>query len=326
VLETLLAFAALAVPAKAQPLPHVRAGIAAPTVNMLPLWLAQDAGFFRARGLDVEIIPTDGGSRGLAQVGTGALQEMTVGLSSVLDASGRTGEYRLVASGANTLSMGFFGSKSVKGAAQLRRQKVGVSAFGSESDMAAMLALRKLKLNRRDVFMVESGGTEKRLNLLNLDAIRASALNAPVNFMAERDGLPKLAELADDTPWIFTGIVFSKDYIEKNRETVKNFLRAYVEGIYLGLSDPARSKSILALEFHGLDDAILQKTYDDFKHRVPRDAAPSHEGAETMMRELPRLGTTMRSPNVADYVDFSLIEELKAEGFIEQMKMKYGVQ
>src|SRR5690348_15721399 len=63
-----------------------RVGIAAPTVNMLPLWVARDAGVFKARGLDVQIVNTDGGSRGLAEVGTGRLQVMIVGLSAVLDA------------------------------------------------------------------------------------------------------------------------------------------------------------------------------------------------------------------------------------------------
>ena len=65
-----------------------RVGIAAPTVNMLPLWMGQEAGLFKARGLAVEIVNTDGGSRGLAEVGAGRLEAMTVGLSSVIDANG----------------------------------------------------------------------------------------------------------------------------------------------------------------------------------------------------------------------------------------------
>ena len=44
-----------------------RVGITAPTVNMLPLWIARDAGLFRMRGLNVEIVNTEGGSRGLAK-------------------------------------------------------------------------------------------------------------------------------------------------------------------------------------------------------------------------------------------------------------------
>ena len=59
---------------------------------MLPLWMGQEAGLFKARGLAVEIANTDGGSRGLAQVGSGRLQAMTVGLSAVIDANGKNGK------------------------------------------------------------------------------------------------------------------------------------------------------------------------------------------------------------------------------------------
>lgn len=303
-----------------------KAGITAPTVNMLPLWLARDEALFRAHGLAVELVVTDGGSRGLAEVGAGRLQEMTVGLSSVLDANSKGGDYRLVASGANSLSLGFYSGPGVASAAQLRGKKIGISARGSESDTAAMFALRRLGLARQDVIVVELGGTEKRLDALKAGTVDASALNAPVNFMADREGLPKLLDLANDVPWIFTGVVFSRDIIAKNRESVKNFLRGYVEGVYFGLANETRSKAVLEREFKGLDAGIVQATYDDFKRRVPRDAAPSREGAETMIRELPAFGATVKSRNIADYVDLTLIDELAREGFFDTMKKKYGVE
>jgi ABC-type nitrate/sulfonate/bicarbonate transport system substrate-binding protein len=293
---------------------------------MLPLWLARDEGLFRAHGLNVEIAVTDGGSRGLAEVGAGRLDEMTVGLSSVLDANAKGGDYRLVASGANTLSLGFFGAATVTNATQLKGKSIGISAKGSESDTAARFALRRLGLTPQDVTVVELGGTEKRLEALKTGAVGASALNAPVNFMAEHDHLPKLVDLADDVPWIFTGMVFGRAYIAENRDTVKAFLRGFIEGIYFGLANEARAKATLSREFKGLDAGIVQATYDDFKRRVPRDAEPSRAGAETMIRELPALGTPVKSTNIADYIDASLIGNLKREGFFDAMKTKYGVE
>jgi len=303
-----------------------KAGITAPTVNMLPLWLARDEGLFRVHGLDVEIVVTDGGSRGLAEVGQGRLQEMTVGLSSVLDANSKGGNYRLAASGANTLSLGFYASARVTNGAQLKGRAIGISARGSESDTAAMIALRRLGLTRADVRIVELGGTEKRLEALKSGAVAASALNAPVNFMAERVPLPKLVDLANDVPWIFTGLVFSRDMITTDRDTVKNFLRGYVEGVYFGLANAARAKATLAREFKGLDADLVQATYDDFRRRVPRDARPSREGAETMIRELPAFGTQVKSMNIPDYIDGSPLDELMREGFFDAIKTKYGVE
>ncbi len=321
----LLAAALVAGQVQAREAVPFKAGITAPTVNMLPVWLARDEGLFAAHGLAVEIVVTDGGSRGLAEVGAGHLDEMTVGLSSVLDANARGGDYRLVASGANTLSLGFFGAKSVTAAAQLKGKTVAISAKGSESDTAARFALRRLGLSAQDVVIAEMGGTEKRLDALISGAAAASALNAPVNFMAERQGLPKLADLADEVPWIFTGFVFRRDAIQNDRERVKNFLRGLIEGIYFGLANETRAKAVLAREFKGLDAAIVQATYNDFKRRVPRDAAPSVAAAENMIRELPSLGATIASRRVEDYVDTSFIAELEREGFFGAMKTKYGI-
>jgi hypothetical protein len=45
-----------------------------------------------------------------------------------------------------------------------------------------------------------------------------------------------------------------------------------------------------------------------------------------MLREIPALGTPVKSTAIADYVDASLIEELRAEGFFAAMKTKYRVE
>src|SRR5262249_55229898 len=142
----LVAAALFSVPVKAaEPIPF-KIGIAAPTVNMLPLWIGQSSGVFAAHGLNVEIVNTDGGSRGLAEVGEGQLQAMTVGLSAVIDANGKGGDYRLIASGANTMSFRFFGASRITDTDSLKGKKVGVSSFGSESDSAALLALKQMGL------------------------------------------------------------------------------------------------------------------------------------------------------------------------------------
>ena len=83
---------------------------------------------------------------------------------------------------------------------------------------------------------------------------------------------------------------------------------------------------MLAAEFTQFSPEIVQVTYDDFKARVPRDAAPAPAGIETMLREFPRLGLPLKSANATDYVDSGLIEELRREGFFTAMQTKYRTQ
>jgi ABC-type nitrate/sulfonate/bicarbonate transport system substrate-binding protein len=321
----LLAAGLFAIPATAAVPVSFKIGIAAPTVNMLPLWIGQSSGVFAAHGLNVEIINTDGGSRGLAEVGEGKLQAMTVGLSAVIDANGKGGDYRLIASGANTMSFRVFGASRITGADSLRGKKIGVSAFGSESDSAASLALKQMGLSRNDVTVVEAGGTLKRLQALESGAIAATPLNEPADSQAERDRLPLLVDLRKSLPWIFTAIVVDRKYLQAHRAEMKEFLRAYIESVYIALSNPLTAMLALSSELKDFPPEVIEATYADFKDRAPRDAAPSREGAETMLRELPELGVAVKSKNVADYVDDSLIDELRSEGFFDSVAKRYPV-
>ncbi len=298
-----------------------RVGIAAPTVNMLPLWVAQASGLFKARGLGVEIVDTAGGSRGLAQVGSGKLQAMMVGLSAVIDANGRGGDYRLIASGANTMSFRFFGAKGISSADSLRGRKIGISSFGSESDSAATMALKNMGLTRADVEIVEAGGTPARLEALKSGKLAATALNEPADTEAKRDGLPLLADLKANLPWIFTAIAMDRNYLAAHRQQAREFLQAYIEGIDLALSDPAQARKILAGEFRDFSPVAVDAAYEDFRDRVPRDARPSHAGAELMLRE-----SGNAAKPLTDYIDTSLLDDLGREGFFDEFKRRYRVQ
>jgi len=135
-----------------------------------------------------------------------------------------------------------------------------------------------------------------------------------------------LVDLKANLPWIFTAIVVEKRYLETHRATLLNFLRAYGEGIHMALADEARAKRVLAAEFTAFSPDIVQITYDDFKARVPRDAAPSPDGIATQLREFAALGIPIKSANPSDYVDASLIEDLRREGFFTALQAKYRTQ
>jgi NitT/TauT family transport system substrate-binding protein len=309
--------------ASAQQVTPFRVGIAGQTINMLPMWMAEEGGFFQQQGLDVEIVNMEGGSRGLRAVILGDLQAMNVGLSAVVEANGRGADLRLIASSSNTMRFGFFAAHDVKDAADLKGEKVGVSSFGSESDVATTLALQQLGLSRQDVNIVETGGTLRRLAALKAGEIKATPLNEPANIMARSEGFPKLVDLAEKVPWIFNGVVVSRSYLRTQPENVTRFLRAYLEGTYLALSDDTRAKAILAKVFKTENAAVINGSYGEFKRLMPRDAAPLRAGAENVIAQLSALGTPVGSKNVDDHMDAGLIDQLKRDGLVDGLRRKY---
>ena len=112
-------------------------------------------------------------------------------------------------------------------------------------------------------------------------------------------------------------------YLAAHREQMRDFLKGWIEGIYIALSDSAHAKAILAREFKGISSAAIDATYADFVARVPRDAEPSRAGAELMLREVAHDSSASA---VDDYIDTSLLEQIRHEGFLDDAKRRYRAQ
>jgi hypothetical protein len=53
--------------------------------------------------------------------------------------------------------------------------------------------------------------------------------------------------------------------------------------------------------------------------------APSIEGINNVIAEVNSMGPPLTSKSSADYVDLSILDALKKEGFFEEMKKRYGI-
>jgi NitT/TauT family transport system substrate-binding protein len=298
----------------------LKAGIADPVNTVLAWWTAQDAGFYAREGLKVEILNMAGGSRGAEELEAGRLDVMHVGLSSAVKLNHAGGDLLLIGSLSNVIRFTFFSAAGVKSAADLKGGVVGVSTFGSESDSTVTLALARLGLARGDVTLKEYGGGPRRLAAVKSGEIRATALNEPFTSLAREQGVNVLVDLVpEQIPWLFSGITIRRGSLGPQRDTLTRFLRATVEGNYLALSDEKRAKEILAKELKISDPKILDISYSDFKQQSPPDLVPSRKGAENILAQLAEPGA-----KVDDYVDTSILDALKAEGFFARMQQKYG--
>ena len=303
-----------------------KAGIADPVNTVLAWWAAQAGGFYAAQGLKVDIVNMEGGSRGAAALAAGRLDVMHVGLSSVIrlnragSAAGGGGNLRLVGSLSNVIRFTFFSADGVKTAADLKGGTIAVSTFGSESDTTVTLALQRLGLTRGDVTLKEYGGGPRRLAALKAGEIKATTLNEPYASLAREQGVNVMVDLAaEQIPWVFSGVTVNAAAIAGRRDALKRFLRATIEGNYLALTDAKLAKDVLAKELKLTDPKIIDISYDDFKQQSPLDLAPSRPGADNILKQFPG-----GSSRIEDYIDTSLLDEIKAEGFITTLQQKYN--
>ena len=311
----------LASPASAQQFTPFRVGISDAVNTVLPVWMAQDGGFYAANGLKVEIVNMGGGSRGAKALQAGDIDLMRVGMSSVVQANRAGGDLRLVASMSNVIRFVIATAPEVKTAADLKGGVIGVSTIGSESDSTVTLALERFGLTRADVTVKEYGGGSRRLAAVKSGEIKATAINEPTTSQAREQGVHILIDLAaEKIPWLFSGVVVRRSDLTQRRDLALRFLRAVIEGNYLALTDAARAKAVLARELNVKNQRIIDISYDDFRAQSPPDMDISMPGVENVLKI--SAGAGSRSP--ADYVDGGVLAELRDSGFVAAMQKKYG--
>jgi NitT/TauT family transport system substrate-binding protein len=299
---------------------ELKVGISERVNTVLAFWMAKDAGLFGLQGLKVEIINMNGGSRGAQELQAGHIDVMHVGLSSVVRVNRSGGDLRLVASLSNVIRFTLFSVPAVRTAADLRGSVIGVSAFGSETDTTVTLALKRLGLTRDDVTLKEYGGGPQRLAALRSGEIKATAVNEPIRSLAREEGFNPIVDLVpEQVPWLFTGVVVRREMLAERRDVLTRFLKAVMEGNRLALADGNRAKEVLALEAGITDPKVLAISYDDFKQQSPQAIEPTAAAAENTLAQFAPSGRA--SP--ADYIDTSILDELRASGFTAESERKY---
>ena len=149
--------------------------------------------------------------------------------------------------------------------------------------------------------------------------IQATPINEPIASLARAQGVNVLVDLVpEQIPWVFSSIVVRRGDIAGRRDVLTRFLKATIEGNHLALSDETRAKEVLAKELKISDPNILDITYRDFKAQSPANLEISQPGAENILAQFPG-----GSAKVEDYVDASLLEALRSEGYFAAMAQKY---
>lgn len=298
-----------------------RVGEAAPANTFLAIWMAQAARLYEAQGLQLEIVPMVGGSSSGPALKSGRVHLVHIGMSSVVRAntSGQ-GDLRCIGSLSNVIRSTMFTAPNVKTAADLKGGIVGISSVGSESDSTTTLALRRLGLTRQDVTVKEIG--VERFTAVRDGKVAATVLGEPSRSEAFAAGLNPIFDFyAERIPWLYSGLTVDRGYLKDNRDTLVRFLKATIEGNYLAIVDEKRAKDVLAKELKLGDPKIIDASYANFKSETPPNVEIDRAGAENI---LATVAPANASRNLDDYIDTSLTDELRADGFVDAMERKYG--
>jgi hypothetical protein len=87
-----------------------------------------------------------------------------------------------------------------------------------------------------------------------------------------------------------------------------------------------KAEDLIAKKYKTSNPTVIDATYNDFKRLMPLDAAPSIAGANNVIAQLQAIGLEVGSKNVNDYVDSTIIDGLKKDGYFVEMAKAFPVK
>ncbi|MGE5217636.1 MAG: ABC transporter substrate-binding protein [Chloroflexota bacterium] len=285
---------------------------------MSSLWVAQEGGYFKREGLDVELLYIGGGSLLIQSMISGDLPFAYGPSVPVINASLRGADLVLVGNTGNSLVFSIMSRPEIKQPAQLKGKKVGVTRLGGSTDWALDAALKQWGMERRDLTVIQTGGMPEGLAGLLAGAFDAVVLSPPSNFRAAKAGMHELVDVGQ-LKIIFpnTPLSTSESFIRSNRDTALRFLRGFTLGLHRLRSDKEFSMKILSKYTKVTDAETLAQLHQTYGVRYSGDRIPyvRAEGVEEILKKIP--GKEAREAKASSFIDNSLLKELDQSGWFK---------
>ena len=285
------------------------------------MWIAYETGAFKKNNVSVELIYIPGGSVIIQSIMSGDVRVANMAPPSAIGAWAKGADLTLIASGVDQLLETVVTNPNIKKPADLKGKKVGVSRYGSLTDMALREALRHYKLvPDKDVTILQTGGEATRFAALTSGAIDGAMLSGDKKVQAEKMGFNVTIDLSElPIYYPVNGVIASKKFISGNREAARNFLKSWLEGIKIFKTDKDQSLKVLAKYLKVNDREILEKSHEIYRpvyKRLPYgDRRAVKFALDQMSAEMPQLAKL----NADDFIDNSLLAELEKSGYIDQL-------
>jgi NitT/TauT family transport system substrate-binding protein len=153
----------------------------------------------------------------------------------------------------------------------LKGKVFGVTRFGTLSDLASRIALRAHGVEPdRDVTMVQTGGPAEGLSAMAAGKVTAASLTPPGTLQARKLKFKLLFDMTKlDAEYHINGALTTRKFLRSNEDTVRRFLRAYIES-GSAQKDKNFAFKVMGKYFQTEDREILKKVTKRRSGRIPR--------------------------------------------------------
>ncbi|HVA25514.1 MAG TPA: ABC transporter substrate-binding protein [Chloroflexota bacterium] len=278
--------------------------------------MADAAGIFKKNGLDVKITYI-ASSQGIPALISGETQIANVGGSETLSAVAGGADLVTVTNDSPVYPFIVQVAPQIKSIADLKGKKLGVSNFGSASDIALRVGLQRKGLNPdKDVSIISVGSASNRLAAMQSGAIVGGVSFPPASLKLEAQGFHTLIDLsALNAPAAIGTGVLSRSYFKAHHDVAQKYVDSVVEAIARAKKDEPFTVNVLEKYFKSNDTKAMQATYDYFvNHVIPALPYPKPEQYADSKAVLGKKNAKVAAFDVAKMLDDSLVQSAADRG------------
>jgi NitT/TauT family transport system substrate-binding protein len=297
----------------------LRVGGGSASATQMSLWLAKEGNYYEKHGLNVEVISIPGSSLAIQAMLSGELPIIQAGGAGPIQAALSGTDTVVIATVAKKFNWWIFSQPNIARMEDLKGKVFGTTRFGTQSDLASRIALRRFGIDpERDVTMVQTGGPAETVGAMVAGKVHAAAITPPATLQAKKMKLRDLYDLSKlDIEYHVNGVVTTRRFIKSSEDIVRRFLMAYIEGAARGQKDKAFAMKTMGKYFRTDDREMLEETYELIikSFNIP----PYPAGIASLLQDLEKQNPKAKGAKPEDFTDNRLVRELDQSGFIKSL-------
>ncbi|HEY7218354.1 MAG TPA: ABC transporter substrate-binding protein, partial [Candidatus Binatia bacterium] len=211
------------------------------------------------------------------------------------------------------------GKPEIKRPEDLRRKKIGVGRFGSNTHYFTIQALKRLGMDaNKEVQMIQTGGGPETLAALLGGSVDAAGLVAPGDSAAVSRGFRYVINGFDlRIPYGATQIVTLRSNITKRGPVIGKFMRVMAEAAKILHTDRAFVYKVLGKYLRINDTKILDAAYKSEVPALERRLEIAESALQASLDEIAPLDARAKAIKPADMIDRRYLTELEKSGVFD---------
>src|SRR5688572_8166587 len=298
--------------------------VAYPTTvgSMAVLWITKEARLFEKHGLEVDLIYVAGSSKVVQAMLAKEIPIAEIAIPAVIQANLAGADLVMLAGPNHKPGHKIMVKPEIKKPEDLKGKKIGVTRFGTSDDFLLRYILGQWGLQPdRQVALIQMGGSQETLAGMIAKSVDGGLLSSPLHLRAGKLGFSMLADLsAIGVDYQGAGVVTTQRYLGENPETIRRYLRAYVEGLHRLKTDKAFSMKVIGKYSRISEAEALEETYQHYAVKVmPRVPYPTTKGIQMVLDEMSSRNPKAKSLQPGSFIDVANLRELDQSGFIKNL-------